>query len=519
VPGFYDLPTVLLSFLTASFAGFVAFEAVEHSRESHHPGIWSTTGGLMLGLGIWSMHFIGMLASRPPFQRFYSLEKTLLSVLFITVASILSVRIISRTVPAPTLRQHFTSIWGTTAMFGSGVAAMHYVGMEALRFSVRPVFMAGRMIAFLLVSFAVSFVAVLVLRRAASRGLPLVLRVAAALTFGAGICAMHYTGMSAMMLPAGAHCIQTPWSFKGPVLARIGAGNAAFFALCLLILLYHDKARWSRLAHEAELRALDVTRRAERLATAGRMSASIAHEINNPLEAVTNLLFLLECSPLSEDNLACLHRAQQELKRIADITTHTLKFYRQSSGPEPTSVPELFESCLTLFEKRLRESSITVNIVWPPELPSVLCRSSEIRQVLANLVGNAIDAMTPCSTLNPAATGTDGGTLQLSIRASHSGLFIQVSDTGKGIPDELHERILEPFFTTKGVAGTGLGLSISAEILHRHGGQLTFTSRTAPGPSGTCFEVFIPYGEVAIMPQSRGSDALYAADSLFASAR
>lgn len=523
MPGFYDLSTVLLSFLTASLAGFVAFEAVEHSRDSHRPEVWSITGGLVLGLGIWSMHFIGMLAWRPPFQRFYSLEETLLSVFFITVASILSVRIIGRAAPLPALRQRFTRIGGTTVLLGSGVAAMHYVGMEALRFTGRPVLMPGRMIASLLVSLAVSFPTVFVLRRAVSQGLSLILRVAAALTFGAGICAVHYTGMSAMMLPAGAHCVQTPWSFQGPVLARIGAGNAAFFALCLLILLYHDKARWSRLAHEAELRALDVTRRAERLATAGRMSASIAHEINNPLEAVTNILYLLECSPLSEDNRACLQQAQQELKRIADITTHTLKFYRQSSEPELTSIPELFESCLTLFKKRLRDSSIIVSSVWPPELPSVLCRSTEIRQVLANLVGNAIDAMTPCSALNPSAAGIDGGTLQLSIRASDSGLFIQVSDTGKGIPDELHQRILEPFFTTKGVAGTGLGLSISAEILHRHGGHLTFTSHTAPAPSGTCFEIFIPYGiphaEAAFMHQTHGSDAICAADLSSASTR
>jgi signal transduction histidine kinase len=169
------------------------------------------------------------------------------------------------------------------------------------------------------------------------------------------------------------------------------------------------------------------------------------------------------------------------LERIAAITTHTLRFYRQQSSPALVSIPEIFESALTLFQIPLSASEIMVERQWLEDVPPVVCLEGEIRQVLANLISNAIDSM------------PTGGTLHLAAAATVNGVNIEISDTGSGIPAELQKKILEPFFTTKGRNGTGLGLTISAEIIARHGGTLNFDTTTDGRHSGTCFKFFLPF--------------------------
>jgi signal transduction histidine kinase len=217
------------------------------------------------------------------------------------------------------------------------------------------------------------------------------------------------------------------------------------------------------------------------MAAAGKIAASVAHEINNPLEAVMNLLYLVQGGELGAQEREYLTMAQAELRRIAQITTHTLKFYRQQSSPTATSIPDLVDSALTLFKNSLVTSSITVEKDWPEQVPHIVCRDGEIRQVIANLISNAIDAM------------GKGGTLRLGIQVGDEGLTTYVADSGAGIEPEYRDKIMEPLFTTKGIGGTGLGLSLSAEIIKRHGGRLTFTTETQRAPTGTRFEVFLPY--------------------------
>ena len=292
---------------------------------------------------------------------------------------------------------------------------------------------------------------------------------------------MHYSGMAAMMPEMGSVCLRTTGSFSGTALARVGVGNALLLTLGLLVTTYYDKARWIAAAGQARLEAAEATRAAERLATAGRLAASVAHEINNPLESVTNLLYLLELGELDEAQRGYLTLAQQELTRIGEITAHTLKFYRQPSEAEATSIPELFESALVLFRPRIEAAAIKVEKQWPSEVSPVVCRAGEMRQVLANLVGNAIDAM------------SSGGKLRIAVEPREECLVVQVADTGQGMSLEVQRRLMEPFFTTKGVAGTGLGLSISSEIIARHGGTLSFRSSTESGASGTAFQLSLPY--------------------------
>lgn len=240
------------------------------------------------------------------------------------------------------------------------------------------------------------------------------------------------------------------------------------------------------------MRAEEALRRTEKLAATGRLAASIAHEINNPLEALTNILFLLRnFSDLSPAALQYLGMAEHETRRITEIAQQTLRFYRQSTLPQRTAFSELIDSVLDLYKSRLHTLNIEVHRAYD-STDTLFCFSGEIRQVVANLVGNAIDAM-------PA-----GG--QLKVRARRvedwksprrAGVRITVADTGSGMDPQTRNQIFEAFFTTKEDTGTGLGLWVSQEIIVKHAGQVRVRSRVAaPGqPSGTVFQIFLPDDE------------------------
>ncbi|MEK6397640.1 MAG: MHYT domain-containing protein, partial [Terriglobus sp.] len=437
MPGTFDLWTVLFSFTIASLAGFVAFESMEHTRYSPRPAVWTLVSGVTLGLGIWSMHFVGMLAWQPPFPLYYSITPTVISVVVAILSSWLAMHL---TVNSRTTSHHLVT---GAFVVGGGICAMHYAGMDALKFS-EPVMWSGPGVGLsFVIAVLASLVAMALLRHGGSFSVQR--QVAASLLIGVAICGMHYTGMLAMMIPAGAVSVRQAHDFSGSSLARVGVGNALVFMACLLVVFYRDKVVLLQAASEAQKKAADAQHSVERLGAAGRIAASIAHEINNPLEAVTNLLFLAEHGNVGEVEREYLHTAQDELRRIAEITTHTLKFYRQPSGPSVTSIVELMESTLAVFQKRLEKHNILLVREWDAGTPLVLCRAGEIRQVMANLVGNAIDAMQD-----------KGGTLTLRARAAAAGgVEICVTDTGAGISEEAQKRILDPFYTTKGAAGTG----------------------------------------------------------------
>jgi PAS domain S-box-containing protein len=239
-------------------------------------------------------------------------------------------------------------------------------------------------------------------------------------------------------------------------------------------------------------RSEDALRRAEKLAVTGRLAASIAHEINNPLEAVTNLLFLLRnfCQ-LREPELNYVAMAEQEIRRISEITQQTLRFYRQPTLPGRVSMPELLDSVLSLYHGRLTALSIEVERKFDNEA-NLFCFAGEIRQVLANLIGNSVDAIKRNDRLHVRA------------RRSHSwkspektGIRFTVADTGSGMSAEVRQHAFEAFFTTKEATGTGLGLWVSIEIIEKHGGILHLRSRTADSgkSAGTVFQFFLPDNE------------------------
>jgi len=244
----------------------------------------------------------------------------------------------------------------------------------------------------------------------------------------------------------------------------------------------------------------EALRKTEKLAATGKLAASIAHEINNPLEAITNLLYLLSNhSELQEPACSYVQMAEHEVRRIAEITRQTLRFYRQSTLPARANLSELLDSVLSLHQARLRNMGIAVVKKYDANT-DLYCFAGELRQVFANLIGNAIDAM-------PA-----GGRLCLRARRSQDwtdpsrrGVRFQVSDTGSGMTPEVRKHIFEPFFTTKEVTGTGLGLWVSSEIVVKHKGSMRVRSHSDQlgGKSGTIFELFFPdEPELAAIPET-----------------
>ena len=231
--------------------------------------------------------------------------------------------------------------------------------------------------------------------------------------------------------------------------------------------------------------------RNEKLAAVGRLASSIAHEINNPLESVTNLLYLAARAAELEEAQRYVSIADVELRRVSVIANQTLRFNKQATRPTNITCLDLIGNALAIYQGRIDNSSITVSKKKRAQRP-VLCFEGEIRQVISNLIVNAIDAM------------PNGGRLLLRSRdgrdwkTEKQGLVITVADTGVGMAPESREKIFEAFYTTKGIGGTGLGLWISREILDRHKGTLTMRSSQRSGSSGTVFCIYLPFDAIPV---------------------
>jgi two-component system, LuxR family, sensor kinase FixL len=218
---------------------------------------------------------------------------------------------------------------------------------------------------------------------------------------------------------------------------------------------------------------------AARLAAVGQLAASVAHEINNPLYAARNALYLIE-DELPEElrKSPFLGIARDELARIASIIEHMRDFYRPTRSELALhDLNHLLEETLTIASLNMRHAAIQVLFTPAIGLQPVLCNSDQLRQVFLNLMLNAIDAM------------PNGGTLTVHTTTQANILTIEITDTGIGIPEALRDRLFEPFFTNK-PNGTGLGLSISAHIVTQHGGQIEVESKEG---HGTTFRVVLPY--------------------------
>jgi PAS domain S-box-containing protein len=226
----------------------------------------------------------------------------------------------------------------------------------------------------------------------------------------------------------------------------------------------------------------EALRKSEQLAVAGRLAASIAHEINNPLEAVTNLLYLAAMDGnISGNSRHLLEEADRELRRLSHIAARSLKFYRQHTAPVLSSLEELLESVLFFYETEIKMRKISLERRYHAA-PQVLCHPGEFRQVITNLIDNALDALSRQGRLVVRVRPS-------SNRAGRLGVSVTVADNGSGMDREILGRLFHPFATTKGEAGTGLGLWVSKGILDKHHTKIAVRSRRY---GGTVFRLFVP---------------------------
>ena len=222
---------------------------------------------------------------------------------------------------------------------------------------------------------------------------------------------------------------------------------------------------------------------AEKIAATGRMAATIAHEINNPLAGLMNLLFLLRPKIVDEEGINYLATAESELARVSHIAKQTLGYYREHASASPASLAEIAEHALMIYEPRCIALGITIERSFSPSRKVVL-RRGEMMQVFSNLITNAIYAM-------PA-----GGTLSVSVGDTKSpadGVILAIADDGIGIPADVLPKVFDAFFTTRATVGTGIGLFVAKQFVEGHGGKITIDSHVEPETRGTVVRVFLPY--------------------------
>jgi PAS domain S-box-containing protein len=244
-----------------------------------------------------------------------------------------------------------------------------------------------------------------------------------------------------------------------------------------VVLVFHDVS--------ADRKSQEILRKTEKLAAAARLSATVAHEINNPLEAVINLIFIAKNDPNSPPAIVeKLVMAEQEIERIAHITRQTLGFYRESISAERIHIERLIELVLKLYSSKLERNNIGVQCNFS-DCPPLLAVSGELKQVFSNVIANAIDAA--------GLNGSIAISTQCVVIENHDAVEVVIADSGAGIAAGDIERIFEPFFTTKKDIGTGLGLWVSREIVQRHGGTIQVRSaQNDETPQGAIFVLRLP---------------------------
>jgi PAS domain S-box-containing protein len=236
-----------------------------------------------------------------------------------------------------------------------------------------------------------------------------------------------------------------------------------------------------------ERKSQELVRKSEKLAAAARFAATVAHEINNPLEAVGNLIYIAKgIAEMPTAGVELLVSAEQELERVSHITRQTLGFFREPKAMQPVDLPSVVESVLRIYANRIKNKQITIEREFG-ECPAIQGLTGELTQVVSNLIANATDAV------------STGGTIRVKLEcledAGDKMVQVTIADDGPGIAPQHRESIFEPFFTTKKDVGTGLGLWVTKEIVDRHGGRIEVDSGNGNGASGSVFSVLLPLSD------------------------
>jgi NO-binding membrane sensor protein with MHYT domain/nitrogen-specific signal transduction histidine kinase/CheY-like chemotaxis protein len=483
----YSPSLVVLSVLIASVASYTALDlagrvTAAHGRERL---AWLAGGSLAMGVGIWSMHFVGMLAFHLPMPIGYELGRVLLSVLVAVAASALALVVVSRPhVGLPALAL------GALCM-GPAIAGMHYIGMAALNVSASMHFDPFLVATSVAIAIAASFVALALayrFRLDESAG-GVARRLASGLVMGLAIAGMHYTGMAAAQFDTPG---RTGASVGGLLATRQLAIGVTLGALVILALglLGATVDRWMR--QRAEL--AERRQQSQKLEAIGQLAGGIAHDFNNLLTAILgNAAFVLASTPAEDPRHADIREIERAATRAAELTHQLLAFGRkQMLKPTPLDLNATLAQTMRMLTRLVGEH-IEITVVPDPALWDVQADPAQLEQVIVNLVVNSRDAMPEGGKLT---IETQNVTLQPGSTSQHIGapagdyVLIAFTDTGIGMDPATQDRIFEPFFTTKGLGkGTGLGLATVYGIVRQSGGSISVYSEP---DRGSTFKVYLP---------------------------
>ena len=473
--GTHDPYLVALSILVASFASYTALDLGGRVRTARGPArrVWLVAAATTMGGGIWSMHFVAMLAFKMPIPMSYDIRLTILSLVVAIFVTSGGFYVMSRQTASP-LHLVLSGIF-----MGLGIVAMHYTGMAAMRghaeLSYDPLFVVLSVV----IAIGASTAALWLAFRTTGPGQHLV----AAVVMGLAISGMHYTAMRAAIFTAHGpvHETQGNAGLDQTNMALVVAGiTFVILALALIASLSEQKR-----AEEALRQARADLAHVNRVTTMGALTASLAHEVNQPIAAaVTNahacLNWLAGDTPNLEAARASAVSIVEDGTRAAEIISRTrLLFKKGAPQRQLVDINEVIREMVLLLSSEITRYSISVRTELAAPLPQVKGDRVQLQQVMMNLITNSIDAMKDVE-----------GARELGIksRAENGQLTVCVSDTGVGLPLQHADQIFYAFFTTK-PHGTGMGLSISRSIVESHNGRL-WASDNPPG--GATFHVILP---------------------------
>ncbi|MEA2821276.1 MAG: hypothetical protein QOJ86_3280 [Bradyrhizobium sp.] len=476
VTGTYDPYLVALSILVAALASYTALDLGGRltAARGFARRMWLAAAAITMGGGIWSMHFVAMLAFTLPIPMSYEIGLTTLSLVVAMFVTGGGFYIISRHSGSP-LHLVLSGVF-----MGLGIAAMHYTGMAAMRDHVELGYNSIFVALSLIIAIGASTAALWLAFRTTDLGQKLI----AAVVMGLAISGMHYTAMGG-----------TTFAAHGPVpeahgyasldqtnLALAVAGTTFVILAAALIASLSEQKR----AEEALREAQAVLAHVSRVTTMGELCASLAHEVNQPIAAaVTNagacLNWLARDTPNLEKARESAMRIVEDGTRAAEIIGRIRVLCKKGTPQrELVDVNEVIQELIVLLRSQITRYRISVQMVLAADLPQIMGDRVQLQQVMMNLTMNSIDAMKDVD-----------GTRELAIKShltENEQLMVCVSDSGVGLPSQQANQIFDAFFTTK-VHGTGMGLSISRSIVASHNGRLWAAHNS---PRGASFHLILP---------------------------
>jgi len=478
VTGVYNPYLVALSILVAVFAAYTALDLGGRVKgaQGGTRRVWLWAAAIAMGGGIWSMHFIGMLAFTLPMTMSYDVGLTILSLLVAIVVTSGGFYVISYSNGSP-----LYLILGGIFM-GLGIIAMHYTGMAAMQGNVEisydPLLVA--------LSVVIAIGAATIALWLAFRTTDLAQKLVAAVVMGLAISGMHYTGMQAAIFTAHGEA-QDAASFDQTNLA-LAVACITFFILALAMAASLSE---QRRAEEALRQAQADLAHVNRVTTMGELTASLAHEVNQPIAAaVANasacLHWLAAQPPNLDEASAAAMNVVKDGTRAAEIVSHIrLLFKKATPQRELVDLNEVIREMIVLLHSEVTRCSISVRTELAGDLPHVTGDRVQLQQVMMNLITNSIAAMKDVN-----------GRRELAIksqRAEDGLIAVCISDSGVGLPPQQADQIFNAFFTTKR-DGTGMGLPISRTIVESHNGRLWAAENS---PCGASFHLVLPIkGEI-----------------------